>query len=188
MRSVISKRFAATLAGLALAGVCFVGMPKAMAETYTAGQIEVSQPWARPSTVNTGAAYFTLTNKGDSSDALTSVQGDVAKEVELHTMTMDGNIMRMRRVEKLILPAGKSISIEPGGLHVMLIGLKKPLVEGETFPLHLTFAKAGGVDIIVHVQAKPPVPTGATMPHGDSSGMGNSMSNMSGMSGNMPHP
>ena len=188
MRAMISSRFAKVLAGLALAGVCFTGMPKAMAETYTAGKIEVSQPWARPSTVNTGAAYFTLTNKGDSSDALTSVQGDIAKEVQLHTMTMHGNIMRMRRVEKLILPAGKSISVEPGGLHVMLIGLKQHLVEGQTFPLHLTFAKAGGVDITVHVQAKPPVPAGATSPQGGGSDMGGSMHDMPGMSGDTTHP
>lgn len=188
MRSVISKRFATTLAGLALAGACFVGMPKAMAESYMAGNIEVSQPWARPSVVNTGAAYFTLTNKGKSADTLVSIEGDIAKEVQLHTMTMDGNIMRMRKLDSLPLPAGKSVSVEPGGLHVMLIGLKQHLVEGQTFPLHLTFAKAGGVDITVHVQMKPPASAGTAMPQSGSSGMGNSMSDMPGMSGDMVHP
>jgi len=188
MRPMISTRFAMILAALAFLGTCLVGMPKAMAQNYMVGNIEISQPWARPSTVNTGAAYFTLTNKGQSSDALTSVSGDVAGKVELHTMTMDGNIMRMRRVESLILPAGKSISVEPGGLHIMLIGLKKPLVEGETFPLHLTFAKAGGVDITVHVQAKPPVHGDAAMPQGEGAHMDHSMPNMPDTSGGMSHP
>lgn len=188
MRPMIYTRFAKVLAGFVLAGACFAGMPKAMAQDYMVGQMEIAQPWARPSTVRTGAAYFRLTNKGDSADALISVAGDVADKVELHTMTMDGNIMRMRKVESLILPAGKSIAIEPGGLHIMLIGLKKPLVEGESFPLHLTFKKAGGVDITVHVQAKPPASGDAAMPQGGGMDMDHSMPNMPDMSGGMSHP
>ena len=194
MRSTISKRLTIILGGFALLGACLVGMSGAQAQDYTVGQIEIAQPWARPSVVNTGAAYFRLTNKGESDDRLLSVEGDVAAKVEVHTMTMDGNIMRMRKVDSLPVPAGKSVSIEPGGLHVMLIGLKQPLVEGETFPLHLIFEKAGGVDITVHVQGKPPVASDAAMPQGegqtgDHSQMDDhSMSDRPGMSGSMPHP
>jgi hypothetical protein len=101
---------------------------------------------------------------------------------------MDGNIMRMRKEDSLPLPAGKSVSIEPGGLHIMLIGLKQPLVEGETFPMHLTFEKAGGIDITVHVQGKPPVVSDAAMPQGEGQMDDHSMPDMPDMSGSMSHP
>lgn len=168
MRSSISLRFAAVLAGFALAGTFGIGAPQAQAHSYTVGNIEVVHPWARPSTVKTGATYFQLINKGKSDDALMEVKGDVADKIEVHTMTMDNNIMRMRKVDRLALPAGKTVAIEPGGLHIMLIGLKKPLVVGEKFPLHLVFEKAGGVDVVVHVQAKPPVTGDDMKTHGDS--------------------
>ncbi|MFZ3035455.1 MAG: copper chaperone PCu(A)C [Parvibaculum sp.] len=188
MRSMISKRLAAVLGGFALVGACLMGASGVEAQDYMAGQIEIAQPWARPSTVNTGAAYFRLTNTGASDDVLISVASDVAARVELHSMTMDGNIMRMRKEDSLPLPAGKSVSIEPGGLHIMLIGLKQPLVEGETFPMHLTFEKAGGIDITVHVQGKPPVVSDAAMPQGEGQMDDHSMPDMPDMSGSMSHP
>ena len=188
MRSTISKRFAMVLGGFALFAACLTGISGAEAQDYMAGQIEVAQPWARPSAVNTGAAYFRLTNKGASDDALIGVASDVAAKVELHSMTMDDNIMRMRKEDSLALPAGKSVSVEPGGLHIMLIGLKKPLVEGETFPMHLTFEKAGGVDVTVHVQTKAPIASDAAMPQGGGQMDDHSMPDMPGMSGSMPHP
>tara|TARA_R110000824_G_scaffold118960_12_gene271841 strand:- start:3117 stop:3671 length:555 start_codon:yes stop_codon:yes gene_type:complete len=117
--------------------------------------LSVENVWARPSTGKTGAAYFAVTNHGASGDVLTGITGDVADKIELHDMTMDGNIMRMRKLDALAVAAGETVAAAPGGKHVMLIGLKAPLVEGETFPLTLVFEKAGDVPVIVHVQAKP---------------------------------
>ncbi len=130
-------------------------------QTYKIGNVEVTNPWARPSTGKTGAAYFTLTNHGTSDDTLVSVESDAAAKVQIHDMTMDGNIMRMRKLAALPLPAGKSVNVAPGGLHVMLIGLTKPLTEGGSIVMHLVFAKAGGLDVAVPVQMKPPVASAA---------------------------
>jgi hypothetical protein len=185
---MVSRRFAKVLAGFGLAGALLAGAASAQAEDYKAGQIEISQVWARPSTVGNGAAYFQLTNQGTSGDALNAVESPVADKAELHTMTMDGNVMRMRKVPSLALPAGKSVSVAPGGLHVMLIGLKKPLVEGESFPMRLVFERAGSVEVKVHVEAKPPMMGGAVTPQGQGQMMDRSQMTMPSMSGVMPHP
>src|SRR3546814_18143186 len=71
-------------------------------------------PWARPSTGKTGAAYFTIKNNG-ADDKLTGVTADVSAKVQLHDMEMDGNIMRMRKLDALPLPAGKTVNVPPGG-------------------------------------------------------------------------
>src|SRR3546814_16908753 len=84
---------------------------------------------------------------------LVATEGEVAERVELHTHTMDGNVMQMRRVEALEIPAQGKAALQPGGIHIMLIGLKQPLREGERFPLTLTFAKAGAVTVEVAVEA-----------------------------------
>lgn len=122
--------------------------------------LSVDGVWARPSTGRTGAAYFSVTNHGGTGDVLTGITGDVADKIELHDMTMDGNIMRMRKLETLAVAAGETVAAAPGGKHVMLIGLKGPLVEGGTFPLVLHFQTAGDVAVIAHVQAKPALKTG----------------------------
>jgi copper(I)-binding protein len=83
---------------------------------------------------------MTVTNAGASDRALVGGSSPAAKVVELHTHTMEGGMMRMRQVEKIDLPAGKDVSLKPGGLHVMLIGLKQNLTPGENVPLTLKFA------------------------------------------------
>ena len=137
------------VAFLIFAGV-LLAMP-ALAHEYKLGSLEIEHPWARPSNVQNGAAYMTITTMGKDSDRLVSVTSPVADAVELHTHIMDGNIMRMRPVDGIDVMPGKPTELKPGGFHVMLLGLKHPLVAGSTFPLTLTFEKAGSMSVDVAV-------------------------------------
>jgi copper(I)-binding protein len=89
----------------------------------------------------------------------------VSRTVELHEMKMDGDVMRMRQVAAVDVPAGGSVALEPGGLHVMLLGLKAPLKEGDRFPMTLRFEKAGEVKVEVHVEAAGVGPARHDMKH-----------------------
>jgi copper(I)-binding protein len=117
------------------------------------GNIDIGHPYARstaPGQPN-GGAYLSLDNKGGD-DKLLSASAAVANSVELHLMSMDGNVMRMRQVDGIALPAGKMVELKPGALHVMLLGLKAPLKEGDKFPMKLKFEKAGEVEVTVNVE------------------------------------
>jgi copper(I)-binding protein len=142
---------------LTLAALLFVGLTVWAAEIV---RIEVAGAWARP-TVGQGrmsAAYMTIANKGDTDDTLKSARTPKAKAVELHqtTMTADG-VMQMRNVEDgLPVEAGASLVLEPGGAHLMLVGLEDALKAGEELVLTLEFANAGAVDVVVPVSATAP--------------------------------
>lgn len=124
----------------------------AAAEDYKLGSLEIAHVWARPSTGKTGAAYFDIANAGKADDALIGVETDAAAKVQIHDMTMDGNVMRMRKIDRVPVAAGQTVKIAPGGLHIMLIGLKAPLTEGGSFPMRVSFEKAGSLDVKVHVE------------------------------------
>lgn len=123
------------------------------AHSYKAGAIDIGHPWARPTAAGqpTGAGYLKLTNGGSDADKLLSAGSDMAAAVELHSMRLDGAVMRMRQVDAIELPAGQTVELKPGGLHLMLVGLKAPLKEGDSFPLKLKFEKAGEVTVEVKV-------------------------------------
>ncbi len=125
------------------------------ASVALAGDIEVEHPFARASAgmATVGAAFMTLKNDGDTPDTLVSASSPVAAKTELHTHIKDGDIMRMREVPSIEVPADGTTVLQPGGLHVMLIDLKAPLKEGETFPLTLTFANAGSMTVEVPVKS-----------------------------------
>ena len=129
----------------------------AAAHDYTLGVLRIEHPSARPTPpgARTGAAYFTIVNAGKNADRLVRAVSPVADAVELHSMAMDGNVMRMRAIAALDVPAGSSVTLGSGGQHVMLVGLKRPLVAGERIPLTLTFEKAGTVDVSAWVEAAP---------------------------------
>jgi copper(I)-binding protein len=116
--------------------------------------ITVEKPWARATAPSgtTGAAYLMIVNKGTTDDRLVAASTPVADKAELHSMTMDGTVMKMRPIDAVDVKANAQAELKPGGLHVMLTGLKHQLKEGETFPLHLTFEKAGAVDVTVMVE------------------------------------
>lgn len=141
-----------TLAAGLVAATAFAATAALAAE---AGPITVSDAWARASAgpARAGGAFLTVTNAGAEADALVSAAADVSEKVELHTHIKDGDVMKMRQVEKIDLPAGETVVLQPGGLHVMFMGLKAPLKEGESFPLTLTFEKAGETTVTVQVKA-----------------------------------
>jgi periplasmic copper chaperone A len=153
-------------------------MPTLLARTLTAamlsvfsaaaahaGDIAVEDPFARASAgpVKVGAAFMIVKNSGAAADALVAAESPVAARAELHTHIKDGDVMRMRQVSSIDVPAGGTVSLQPGGLHIMLIDLKEPLRQGETFPLTLTFAKAGTV--AVYVPVKSPAEMGSMPEH-----------------------
>lgn len=131
------------------------GGPLAYAQDYKTGNLRITQAYARPTVVRqpTGAAYLTMENAGVRSDRLTGATTPIAKSVELHTMSMEGNVMRMREVSGIELEPSGKVAMKPGeGFHLMLMGLRKPLSVGDTFPLTLTFERAGKLVISVKVE------------------------------------
>ncbi|MFN3741045.1 MAG: copper chaperone PCu(A)C [Anaerolineales bacterium] len=114
--------------------------------------IRIEAPWARPAAQGeNGAVYFTLLNDGEE-DILLSAQTDVAETVELHMTTMHGgHTMQMQMQHEIQIPKGKT-EFAPGGYHVMLLGLKRELKVGDSFPLTLRFQKAGELLVTVSVK------------------------------------
>jgi copper(I)-binding protein len=138
----MSFKFLALAASLVVASA-------ALAQTT---QLEVSNAWARatPGKAENGAAYLTI--QSPTADRLLSLSSPVAKKAELHTMSMEGMVMKMRPLADLDIPAGQPVTLKPGGQHVMLLGLDAPLREGQSFPLTLTFEKAGTRMVTVAIE------------------------------------
>lgn len=109
--------------------------------TLGAGAIEVTDAYVRavPPGAPNSAAFLALSNGSGEPRALVSAESPASEAVELHTHTMDGGMMRMRRVDRIEVPAGGRVALEPGGLHLMLIGLKRPLAPGDQVALTLIF-------------------------------------------------
>jgi copper(I)-binding protein len=138
----MSFKFLAVAASLVVASA-------ALAQT---NQLEVSNAWARatPGKAENGAAYLTI--QSPTPDRLLTVSSPVAKKAELHTMSMEGMVMKMRPLADLDIHAGQPVTLKPGGQHVMLLGLAAPLREGLSFPLTLTFEKAGTRTVTVAIE------------------------------------
>lgn len=117
------------------------------------GDIVIQEGWARASLgkAPNSAAYMTLMSHGDAADKLIAVSTPVADKAELHNHIMEDGIAKMRPVEAIELVPGEPFVLEPGGFHVMLMGLKGKLGEGESLPLTLTFEKAGEVTLEVPI-------------------------------------
>lgn len=136
----------------------------AQAHDYTLGALHIGHPWARATAQGqrTGGAYLEIDNRG-AADRLLSVRGEVSQALQLHSMALQGNVMHMREVDAIDVPAGAKVKLEPGGLHIMLVGLKAPLAAGSSFPLTLKFEKAGEVKVDVKVESG--MPAGHDMKH-----------------------
>jgi copper(I)-binding protein len=133
-----------------------VALPAA-AQEIRLGQLVVERSFARVSAARNGAAYVTILNNGAQPDRLLRADSPRAGKTELHTMTMEGDIMCMRQVPDVEVPAKGRVEMRPGeGLHIMLIGLKAPLRAGDRFPLSLEFARSGKIDVTVEVLAAAP--------------------------------
>ena len=118
--------------------------------------ISVSDAWSResPAMAHAGAVYMTLTNDGREDDALVGARSDVCETVELHESIMENDVMKMQPVEggRIVVPAGASVELKPGGLHVMLIGMKQTMTPGDTFTLELEFEQSGAMELEVEIR------------------------------------
>ncbi|MSO68565.1 MAG: copper chaperone PCu(A)C [Pseudolabrys sp.] len=135
------------IAGAVLAIV--LAMP-AQAEDVTAGPLKISAPWTRatPKGASVGGGYMKITNTGSAPDRLVSGSTDISRRFEIHEMSMDGGVMKMRAMPKGIeLKPGQTIEFKPGGYHVMFVGLNKGLEKGQHVKATLQFEKAGKVEV-----------------------------------------
>lgn len=129
----------------------------ANAHDYKAGDLRIDHPYARATVPNqpSGAAYVTIENTGKAADKLTGATSPVAKSVQIHTMSMENNVMKMREASDVEIKPTDKIVMKPGdGYHFMLIGLSKQLKVGDKFPMTLNFEKAGKVEVSVWVEDK----------------------------------
>jgi len=139
---------------LVILTTCLVGS-LARAEDVKAGDLVISQAWSRatPNGAKIGSGYFTIENKGTTADRLIGVSGDISGKIEVHEMSMNNGVMKMRAVDGgLVIDPGKTVKLAPGGYHLMIMDLKNPLKQGDKVPLTLSFEKAGKVAVTLDVQ------------------------------------
>jgi copper(I)-binding protein len=149
---------AALLAGLA---------SPAQAADVMVGKLKISAPWARatPKGAPVGGGYLTITNTGSEPDSLIGGSVAFAKNVEVHEMKMDNGVMKMRMMANgLEIKPGQTVTLKPGGYHLMFTGMKQPLKKGEHVKVTLQFAKAGKADVDFAVESIGAMHGGAAMP------------------------
>ena len=150
-----SRRIAAALALFGAAVLVGLTGQVALAGEFRAGAISVEQPWSRatPGGAKVAAGYLTINNDAAIPDRLVSARVEVAGRAEIHEMSMSDGVMQMRPLpEGLAVPANGSVALAPGSSHLMLLDLKQPLKDGETFSGTVTFEKAGTLDVIFDVR------------------------------------
>lgn len=128
----------------------------AFAHDYKKGSLFIDHPWSRanPRGASVAAGYLVIENRGDTADRLLSASSEIAGRAEFHVMAVQDRVMKMRPlVNGLAIAPGKNIKLQSGGIHIMFIDLKRPLVEGERFTGTLTFEKAGPVEVEFAVEA-----------------------------------
>lgn len=138
------------------AALALLAAGPAAAHEFKSGPIEVVHPWARatPPAAKVGGGYAEIRNDGSEPDRLVSVTAEVAGRVEIHEMGVKDGIMTMRPVEGGVpVPANGTAALAPGGYHLMMLELKRPLKAGESFAGTMTFEKAGTIPVTFDVQA-----------------------------------
>ena len=148
MKKMIAMSFCAVIIGV-IAG------SSARAEEVKAGDLVISQAWSRatPNGAKIGTGYFTIENKGTTADKLVGVSGEVSDKIEVHEMSMNNGVMKMRPVDGgLTIEPGKTVKLAPNGYHLMIMDLKSPLKQGGKVPVTLEFEKAGKVAVTLDVQ------------------------------------
>lgn len=159
------SRCLVALAALTFAAACAPEAPKttgaekaapAAVAAVTQGALAVSDPWigATPAGSSVAAGYFVVSNAAETPDRLLAAESPRATRIEIHEMKMDGEMMQMRAVTGVDVPAQGAAVLAPGGLHLMLIGIDGPFVEGEAAPVTLTFEKAGRVALEMPVRPR----------------------------------
>ncbi|MEH6671883.1 copper chaperone PCu(A)C [Halopseudomonas sp.] len=132
----------------------------AVAHEYELGELYIDHPWARPlpPVVPSGAAYLRIQNRGAGTHTLLAARSPIADKVEVHEHVHVDGLMKMQQVERLTIPAGETVTFAPGGYHLMMFGLKQPLVAGERFPVTLVFEEAGSIEVEVMIGDAPAAP------------------------------
>ena len=133
-----------------LLALCATLIAPAAAHEYNIGSLHIGHPWSRatPKGATIGAGYLKITNNGTTPDRLLGGSSDAAKSFELHVMSMENGVMKMRPVEGGIeIKPGETVEFKPESYHVMFVGLKEPLVQGHRVKATLDFAKAGKVAV-----------------------------------------
>ncbi|MCW2364350.1 MULTISPECIES: copper chaperone PCu(A)C [Sphingobium] len=141
---------------LIAAGLAAALVAPATAQGVKKDVLTIDRPWARETARGQSASggFLTITNSARADERLTGGSTPVATRVEIHSMSMEGGVMRMRPLKNgLPVAAGGSVALKPGGFHIMFMGLKRPLVRGETIPVTLDFARAGKVQVSFAVEA-----------------------------------
>lgn len=153
--------------------LAFFSVGPAPAQTSAQNTLVVDHPWARatPRGAKTGAVYLSVVNNAAAADRLLGATTPVADKVQFHSVSEKNGISHMREMQSVEIGPGGKVTFNPGGMHIMLVGLKQPLKQGETFPITLTFEKAGKRELIVPVAGIGAM-QGADMPkmmhgHGD---------------------
>ncbi len=163
MRTVLTRLAIAGALSLALAPAAFAETASKqtapmhqMNDAVTVGDLVITGAFARATLPGApvGGAFLSIENRGDSDDRLVSAKADFAGMTQLHNMRMEGEVMKMYQMENGIpLPAHQTVQLAPGGLHVMFMKLKAPLVEGDTVKVELTFEKAGTATVELPVES-----------------------------------
>lgn len=133
--------------------------------------LSFNDPWIRGSVPGqkNGAGYLIIDNKSSQPAALVSANSDRANRIELHTIVREEGVAKMREVKEIPVPANGSVTLQPGGYHVMFIGLTQPFKEGETIPVKLNFANGDSTEVTFSVKA-PTYMGGGMQGHGHSHG------------------
>jgi copper(I)-binding protein len=143
-------RILATLFAVALSATL------ALAHGYKLGNLEIHHPWAKATVEGQPVAggFMKITNSGTEADRLIAVSSNVAGMLQLHEMKVEDGVMKMAEIPGGVeIPAGQTVELKPGGLHVMFMGLKAQFKEGETVKAVLTFEKAGTIEVEFKVEA-----------------------------------
>jgi copper(I)-binding protein len=129
---------------------------QAYAQTVKVDAVSISDAYTRATVTGQKVAggFLKIQNKGNTPDQLISASSPSAGDVQIHEMAMEGNVMKMRQVKDITVPANGSVELKPGGYHLMFLDLKGPFVAGETIPVKLKFAKSG--DVEVRLPVNPP--------------------------------
>lgn len=131
----------------------------AFAHEFKAGELEIHHPASKATLPGqpVGGGFFTIVNHGKEADRLVSITSPVSADVQIHEMKMEGEVMKMRQLpDGIEIPAGGTVELKPGGLHLMFMGIKQPFNQGEKIPATLNFEKAGAVAVEFNVEAAKP--------------------------------
>jgi periplasmic copper chaperone A len=148
------KQIISVLLGVTL--LAALSVAPARAQEVKAGDLVITQAWSRatPGGAKIGGGYLTIENKGSTPDRLIGGSGDIAGKIEVHEMSMNSGVMTMRPLDNgLTIEPGKTVKLAPGGFHLMLFDLKRPLKQGDKVPVTLEFEKAGKVPLSLNVQS-----------------------------------